>query len=72
MNKKVKIGIVIVAIMFVAAITIYVLTMPPSGLSIQASWTVDTVFGLGTLHYEATVFNHYNTTVHSANLELRL
>lgn len=71
MNNKVKIG-VILAIICLAVIFVLVLTMPPSGVSIQSSWTDNTVFGSGTLHFEGTVVNHYNATVHSVRLQLWL
>ncbi len=63
-------AVVIVAILIAGFIV--VLTTPPSGVSVQGSWTDNTVLGSGTLHYEGTVFNHYNSTVHSVKLELWL
>ncbi len=59
-------------IIALAAMFIYVLLSPPSGVSIQGSWSDNSVLGSGTVHYEGTVFNHYNITVHSVRLQLLL
>ncbi len=72
MNKKVKIVIVIAAIALVAPAIILALTRPPSGLSIQASWSDNTSLGSGTLHYECTIINHDNKTARSVQLMITL
>ncbi len=44
----------------------------PGGVSIQSSWSTNTILGSSTLHYEGTVFNNEKTTVKSVQLTLRI
>ncbi len=72
MNKKVKIAVAVAAIACVATVAILVLTIPPSGLTIQGSWSTNTFLGFGTVHYDATIFNHENSTANSVQLVIML
>ncbi len=54
-----------------AVMGIYALTHP-GGVSIQGSWSSNTILGSSTLHYEGTIFNNEKTTAKSVQLVLRV
>ncbi len=72
MNKTVKIGLVVAAFVVVVVIGVLAFTLPPSGLSIQSNWNDNSGFGLGTLHYEATISNNDDKPATGVQLTLML
>jgi hypothetical protein len=70
MVKK-QLVFVAVIIAALAVMGIYALTHP-GGVSIQGSWSSNTILGSSAFHYEGTVFNNEKTTAKSVQLTLRI